>query len=202
MRTFSILGLALAMISVTSIADGMVDTKTPTQITPGGVSTSFTPYYPKGCSIAAKSCICIQDSSKFKNIWYTKANNKKMKWSEAQGWSTVLNANEQNPNGTCGIKTGWGLPNNSQLTYLLNDTVSLLNQHGFIGVENSGISYWGGTCHLTRCRQQDWQGHSYTLVPSYLYAYLYDPSTNKFILQTKEPCMSLGGAIAVVATEW
>lgn len=166
---------------------------------PQAENSKFVPYYPKGCSITTHSCLCVQDLSKYRDVWYTQVNNSQMPWDDADGWATGLNINVPNPNGTCGIKNGWSLPNSIQMKYLLNNTAISLQKEGFLGI-NKG-NYWGGTCHLQQCRGKDWQVHSYSYTTSYKFAYLYDfiPS-GKYKLQAKLPTTNVGGAIAVVAT--
>ena len=162
---------------------------------------NFVPYYPKGCSITAHTCLCVQDLSKYKDVWYTKANNTKMSWIDADGWATGLNINAANPNGTCGIKNGWGLPHSNQMKYLLNNTSNSINQKGFTHIQ-SDLSYWGGTCHLKPCTRQDVHAHTFTYNSTFQHAYFYHftPSNSGFTLKTKTSVGDVGGAISVVAT--
>lgn len=116
----------------------------------------FSPYYPAGClvttsqttSTTSTPCICVQDMTT-KDVWYTNVNNTPMSWIRANAWANGLNAHyHSNFSGTCGIKSGWRLPNLSQLQNLLsNQTINSLNNYGFNLSTSLVAGYWGGICY-------------------------------------------------------
>lgn len=193
---FTILSLILLLMSSTLKAESSQPT-----------APTFSPYYPAGCSItnqptstAIIPCTCIQDTAT-KDVWYTNANNTPMTWARANAWANGLNAHyHSNFSGTCGIKSGWRLPNLSQLQNILSSqTINSLNNYGFNLSTYLVSGYWGGICY-----DSYWCNTNSSIGLSFYFVSFNDQNShgNIDVATQQLDGSNTHGAIAVVSPTW